>query len=83
MLEHAAVINHSGHCSARRDAETFFINTGASVRSALTVHDIIAVDVDGRVIEGAGAPPLEFHVHSELYRRRADVNAVMHTHPQW
>jgi len=83
MLERAGIINHSGHCSARRDADSFFVNTGASVRGALTVDDIVAVDLDGQPIEGAGAPPIEFHIHSELYRARPDVNAVMHTHPQW
>ena len=83
MLERTRIINHSGHCSARRDADSFFVNTGASVRGALTVDDIVAVDLDGQPIEGAGAPPIEFHIHSELYRARPDVNAVMHTHPQW
>lgn len=83
MLERAGIINHSGHCSARRDAASFFVNTGASVRSALTVNDIVGVDLDGHVIEGSGVPPIEFHVHSELYRARPDVNAVMHVHPRW
>ena len=83
MLERAGIINHSGHCSARRDADSFFVNTGAAVRGALTVDDIVAVDLDGQVLEGSGLPPIEFHIHSELYRARPDVNAVMHTHPQW
>jgi L-fuculose-phosphate aldolase len=83
MLERAGIINHSGHCSARRDTASFFVNTGASVRSSLTVDDIVGVDLDGRVIEGSGAPPIEYHIHAELYRARPDVNAVMHTHPQW
>src|SRR5207244_5347470 len=25
----------------------------------------------------------EFHIHSDIYRARPDVQAVMHTHPQW
>jgi ribulose-5-phosphate 4-epimerase/fuculose-1-phosphate aldolase len=83
MLERAGIIDHNGHCSARRDASSFFINTGASVRGALTVDDIVTVDLDGKLIEGAERQPLEFHIHSEVYRARPDVNAVMHTHPQW
>jgi L-fuculose-phosphate aldolase len=83
MLEHAGIINHSGHSSARRDAASFFVNTGGSVRSSLTADDIVAVDLDGRVLEGQGAPPLEYHIHAEIYRVRPDVQAVMHTHPQW
>jgi len=83
MLERAGIINHSGHCSARRDAGSFYVNSGASVRAALTVDDIVAVDLDGHLVEGSAAPPLEYHIHAELYRARPDVNAVMHTHPQW
>jgi L-fuculose-phosphate aldolase len=83
MLERAGIIDHNGHCSARRDASSFFINTGASVRGALTVDDIVAVDLDGNLVDGNARPPLEFHIHSEIYRARPDVNSVMHTHPQW
>jgi L-fuculose-phosphate aldolase len=83
MLERAGIINHSGHGSARRDAASFFVNSGASVRGALTVDDIVAVNFDGQLIEGTAAPPIEFYIHAELYRARPDVHAVMHTHPQW
>ena len=34
MLERAGYIDHNGHCSARRDENSFYINTGASVRGA-------------------------------------------------
>lgn len=83
MLERAEIIDHNGHCSARRDAGSFWINSGASVRGALTVDDIVAVDLDGNLVAGSAKPPLEFHIHAAVYRHRADVNAVMHTHPKW
>ena len=83
MLERAGYIDHNGHCSARRDAGSFYINSGASVRGTLTVDDIVSVDLDGNLAEGTAKPPLEYHIHSEIYRARPDVNAVMHTHPQW
>jgi L-fuculose-phosphate aldolase len=83
MLEHASMIDHNGHGSARRDDTSFYVNSGASVRGALTIDDIVAVDLGGDLVEGTARPPLEFHIHSEIYRARADVNAVMHTHPHW
>ena len=83
MLERAEIIDHNGHCSIRRDAASFHVNSGASVRSALTVEDIVVVDLDGNLLEGEARPPLEFHIHSEIYRRRPDVNAIAHTHPKW
>ncbi|OFW16409.1 MAG: aldolase [Acidobacteria bacterium RIFCSPLOWO2_12_FULL_67_14] len=83
MLERAGYIDHNGHCSHRRDARTFYINSGASVRGALTLDDLVAVDLDGTLVEGTAKPPLEYHIHSEIYRARPDVHAVIHTHPQW
>ena len=83
MLARANIVDHSGHGSARRDAESFYINSAASARGALTMNDIVAVDQDGNLVEGGARPPLEFHIHSEIYRARPDVQAVLHTHPHW
>src|SRR5687767_2278967 len=83
MLERAGYIDHNGHASARRDANAFYINSGASVRGALTTDDIVTVDLNGNLVEGSAKPPLEFHIHAEVYRARPDVNAVAHTHPRW
>jgi L-fuculose-phosphate aldolase len=83
MLTRAELIDYSGHCSARRDGGSFYINSGASVRATLTAADIVAIDFDGALQEGAARPPLEFPLHAEIYRARPDVHAVMHTHPQW
>jgi len=83
MLAQAELIDYSGHCSARRDAGSFYINSGASIRATLTADDIVAVDLDGALREGSARPPLEFPLHAEIYRARPDVRVVMHTHPKW
>ncbi len=83
MLTGAEHIDWGGHGSARRDGGSFFINSGASIRSALTADDIVAIDFDGRLQHGTAKPPLEFPLHAEIYRARSDVNAIMHTHPKW
>ncbi len=83
MMEQAEIIDFNGHFSARVDGDRMLINSGRSVRSALTVEDIITIDFDGTVIDGDTPPPMEFHIHAETYRRRPDVHAVAHTHPVW
>jgi L-fuculose-phosphate aldolase len=84
MLERAEYIDHNGHCSARRDAHSFYINSGASMRGSLTVEDIVAVDLDGKPVDGSNVkPPLEFPIHAEVYRAKPKAKAVFHTHPQW
>ena len=84
MMERAEVIDFNGHFSARLPGTPhLLINSGKSVRSALTAADIVTIDMDGNLVEGDAIPPMEFHIHSEIYRRRADVHAVAHTHPLW
>jgi ribulose-5-phosphate 4-epimerase/fuculose-1-phosphate aldolase len=83
MLARADIVDHSGHGSARRDGESFYINSAASARGALTTRDIVTIDLDGNLVEGSARPPFEFHIHSEIYRVRHDAQAVVHTHPRW
>jgi L-fuculose-phosphate aldolase len=83
MLARADIVDHSGHGSARRDRGSFYINSGASTRGTLTPDDIVAIDLNGTLVEGSAKPPLEFHLHAAIYRARPDVQAVMHTHPRW
>lgn len=83
MLARAEIVDHSGHGSVRRDAESFYINSGASTRGSLTPADIVAVDLAGTLVDGSSRPPLEFPLHAEIYRARPDVGAIMHTHPRW
>jgi ribulose-5-phosphate 4-epimerase/fuculose-1-phosphate aldolase len=83
ILTRAGLIDHSGHGSVRRDDRTFYINSGASIRATVTAADIVAIDLDGQLVEGEARAPLEFPVHAEIYRARPDVHAIMHTHPRW
>jgi len=84
MMEQAEVIDFNGHMSCRLPGtDHVLINSGKSVRSALTAADIIEIDMDGRPVGTEVVPPMEFHIHTEIYRRRPEVNAVAHTHPVW
>ena len=83
MLARADIVDHSGHGSVRRDGESLYINSAASARGALTTDDVVTIDFDGTLVEGSARPPFELHIHSEIYRVRPDVHAVVHTHPRW
>lgn len=82
MLEHAEMIDHSGHASLRRGGR-ILINDAVAPKRRLTVADLVEIDAQGQRVDGAGRPPLEFHIHTEIYRRRPDVGAVIHLHPRW
>ena len=83
MLESMGIIDFNGHCSIRTAEDRYLINVGSCKRSALTVDDIVTCDLEGRVHEGKGSPPLEFHLHAGLYRARSDIKAIVHAHPKW
>ena len=83
MLERAGIIDYNGHCSIRTGDNRLLINIGSAPRSALRPDDICAIDMEGRLIEGRGHPPLECHLHCGIYRARADVKAVIHAHARW
>jgi L-ribulose-5-phosphate 4-epimerase len=84
MLVRAEIIDFNGHASLRcGDGRHMLINAGAAPRNALTLNDIVMVDFDGVPALGAAPPPMEFPIHAEIYRRRPDVNAIIHAHPLW
>ena len=83
MLERSDIIDYNGHASVRIGEQRMLINIGSCQRSQLTVDDICTIDFDGNLIEGNGKPPLEFHLHAGIYKSRADVDAVIHAHPNW
>jgi ribulose-5-phosphate 4-epimerase/fuculose-1-phosphate aldolase len=84
MLEREGIIDFNGHFSARlSDGSGLLINAGDSVRSRIQADDFIAIDFDGRPLQGERAPPMELHLHAQIYRARPDVMAVVHTHPRW
>jgi len=82
ILEANGIMDFNGHASVRWSGG-LLINSGRSVRSRLTDADIVAADENGNPAVGAEAPPMEIPIHSEIYRRRPDIGAVVHGHPSW
>ncbi len=83
MLAQSDIIDYNGHASARAGDGRMYINIGSCQRSKLTIADICTIDLEGKVIEGNGKPPLEFHLHAGIYKARPDVQAIVHAHPKW
>jgi ribulose-5-phosphate 4-epimerase/fuculose-1-phosphate aldolase len=75
-----------GHVSVRLDDQRIMLRCrGPQDRGLLftVADDIRVVDLDGRGDLGGGyAVPNEFHIHTELFRARPDVQAVVHAHPR-
>jgi ribulose-5-phosphate 4-epimerase/fuculose-1-phosphate aldolase len=75
-----------GHVSARLNDGRILLRCRGKQDSGLlftTTEDVRVVDLDGSGDPGDGyALPNESHIHTELYRARPDVGAVVHAHPR-
>ncbi|HLI39203.1 MAG TPA: class II aldolase/adducin family protein [Streptosporangiaceae bacterium] len=85
VLYHQGLTDYLGHCSARvpgTDRVIIKPKHSKRVRSpaALGPGDMVVIDLDGNLLEGSDPPPAERFIHTEIYRARPDVSAVVHTH---
>ena len=76
--------NTQGNISVRlpgaHDGEDAIVITPSDVRyDAMRPEDMIVVGLDGTVLEGDLLPSTELPVHLAHYRRRPDVQAIVHT----
>ena len=48
-----------------------------------TPEDIVILDIDGNIVEGKHRPSSEAGMHLTLYKNRADVSGIVHTHSKF
>lgn len=89
ILHRLGLVDYLGHCSARIPGTDHLVikpKHSPRTRSPERLHpdDLIVIDLDGEPVEspagGAERPPAERFIHTEIYRARPDVLAVVHTH---
>jgi L-ribulose-5-phosphate 4-epimerase len=85
VLYQQGLMDYLGHCSARvpgTDGVLIKPKHSPKVRGthSLTAADMVVVDLDGHLVQGEQRPPAEVYIHTEIYRARPDVQAVIHTH---
>jgi L-fuculose-phosphate aldolase len=67
----------AGNISCRFDGGALISPTGAD--DALAADAIVSISMDGHT-RGAGVPSSEWSMHTEIYRRYPQAEAVVHTH---
>ena len=85
ILYEQQLVDYLGHSSARvPETDHVVIKPKHSPTTrgmhTLTADDMIVIDLDGNLVEGIEKPPAEAYIHTEIYRARDDVMAVVHTH---
>jgi len=82
ILADLGVVDAFGHVSARHPTNpNHFLMSRSLAPALVTAGDIMEFDLDGNAIDAGGrAVFLERFIHSEIYKARPDVMAVVHTH---
>jgi len=66
-----------------RIGDKIWIRRGFLGWEETTDQDFICIDFDGNRLEGEGAIPSEWPLHTEMYRVREDINCIIHSHPPY
>ena len=82
ILAQQQIVDGFGHVSVRDpQAADRFLLSRSLAPAQVTRADIMHFDFDGNAVAGdTRAPYLERYIHSEIYRARPDVQAVVHSH---
>jgi HCOMODA/2-hydroxy-3-carboxy-muconic semialdehyde decarboxylase len=82
ILADQGVLDASGHASVRDpDNPQHFWMSRSLAPALVTPGDVLEFDLDGNALDARGRTLfLERFIHAEIYRRRPDVMAVVHSH---
>jgi L-fuculose-phosphate aldolase len=74
----------SGNLSARYGDKIIITVSGAS-NGDLTYEDLVIINFDGNSLESESnkKPSSEKMLHVEFYKKRPDINAIIHVHPNF
>jgi L-fuculose-phosphate aldolase len=81
LYERGLISGAEGNVSVRVAPGRILVTPAGVAKVDLRPSDIVVVDDGGRWGRGAGRPSTEVAMHLRIYRRRTDIQAVVHAHP--
>ncbi|MBO5738619.1 class II aldolase/adducin family protein [bacterium] len=73
---------YSGNISSRY-GNGMLITTSGSSNGYLSSNEIVYTDFEGNSLENGKKPSSEKFLHIEIYKRRLDINYIIHVHPPY
>lgn len=70
----------SSNYSARLSADKALLTVSGKHKGQLGPDDVLATDMDGNSLEPGKKPSAETLLHTQLYRWKPEIGAVLHTH---
>jgi L-ribulose-5-phosphate 4-epimerase len=84
LPRHDLVVWTGGNVSARDPASGLVAIKPSGVRyEHLRPQDMVVLDLEGNIVEGNLKPSSDTYSHLYIYRHRADVGGVVHTHSRY
>ena len=82
ILYQQGVLDGFGHVSARSDKDpSHFLMSRSMAPALVTSNDIMEYDREGEPVDARGRNSYaERYIHAAIYRARADVKSVVHSH---
>jgi ribulose-5-phosphate 4-epimerase/fuculose-1-phosphate aldolase len=80
VLQRQRVLDGYGHLSARLSGDRI-LSTPHIPPGKVALRDLIIIDMKGNKLEGFGEPNGETAMHTAIYKARADVQCILHYHP--
>jgi L-fuculose-phosphate aldolase len=71
----------SGNLSVRLDQERLLVTPTGMSKYLMRPSDMVIVDLEGRQLTGSRKVTSELSMHLAVYQMRADIEAVVHSHP--
>lgn len=71
---------YSGNISHRFE-DNMLITTSGSANEYLEQNEIVLTNLDGKSLEEGKKPSSEKLLHCAIYKKRTDINAIIHVHP--
>lgn len=81
LFQHGFMPGTAGNLSALIDETRIVITPTGVCKGLLKSSDLVVVDRQGNLLEGTRKVTSELGMHLAIYEKRADVRAVVHSHP--
>jgi L-fuculose-phosphate aldolase len=81
MYARGYTASNDGNISVRLGSDRLLMTPKNVCKGFMTPDMMCITDLEGRKIQGDRDPSSEMLMHLEVYRQRADVQAVVHAHP--
>jgi len=80
MYQKGYNVSIDGNISIRLSSKELLITASGTRLGFLTEDDIVVTDYDGNLLEGNKKATSERILHTQIYKERTDVNAIIHAH---